>query len=138
MNNNMTTVIIKVALATDDPECMLGGSHAVSVCVCSICVRRQSLILYPDPCVVTLETPHKETAHHGHTAGTWQSQDLNPSLSDSLSPETTTTPALLPCLLSQCGEEGPKIPMSSQKSLRQAPRELCGLQSLPTNAEKQA
>lgn len=33
LNNNMTTVIIKVALAKDDPEYMLGGSHAVCVCV---------------------------------------------------------------------------------------------------------
>lgn len=38
LNNNMTTVIIKVALAKDDPECMLGGSHAGCVCVCVVFV----------------------------------------------------------------------------------------------------
>lgn len=61
-------------------------------------------------CSKNLESPHKDAAHHGHTVSTGQSQDLNLSLSDSLGPETTTTPAMLPCLLSQCGEEVSKEP----------------------------
>lgn len=45
-------------------------------------------------CGKFLEACSREVARLGHTAGTWQRQNLNPSPFDSLGPETTTALAL--------------------------------------------
>lgn len=79
-------MIIKMALAKDGPECVLdrslgasvdeewgGGAHSPFT---------QTL------CSKHLEVPSGEAARQGHTAGTWQRQDLNLSLFDALEPET--------------------------------------------------
>lgn len=139
LHNNMTVVMTEMTLPQEGRSvCWVGRVQHVGV---GWAEMEHSLALHWEPCAVCTWSPlSREAAQLSHPkVRIWIRVCLM-----SLDSKTTTASALLPCSLrnhwgrSQCGEEGAEGSGSSPNSWRLTLRELCGLQSLPTNAEKQA